>query len=103
MSEPHSAEARRPRRLPIDAGHPGWVMLVGKVLSGSVRLDGALCRGKAKTFDAADEASRRAAVELCSRCPVLNECRLWVASLSPCRRPPGVVGATYRFRGGGTT
>jgi WhiB family transcriptional regulator, redox-sensing transcriptional regulator len=103
MSEPlYSAKAHRQRRLPIDASHPGWLVLMGRVLRGTVRLEGAACRGQWRLFDGVDEASRRAAAELCDECPALSECRQWVRSLSAPQKPPGVTAGQYRFRGGGT-
>ncbi|WP_326547041.1 hypothetical protein QGN32_02170 [Mycolicibacterium sp. ND9-15] len=50
----------RRRRVPVDAGKPGWVMLVATVLHGVPRLDGALCAGQPGIFDAHDAADRDA-------------------------------------------
>jgi hypothetical protein len=93
-----------PRRLPIDAQHPGWLMLMGKMLRDVPRLEGALCADaeRWRLFDAAsgpEGPEARAAVALCARCPALNPCRAWVSSLSPPRKPPGITGGQFRQRG----
>ncbi|MBI5339023.1 MAG: WhiB family transcriptional regulator [Mycolicibacterium rufum] len=62
-------------------------------------LPGARCRGRHHLFDGPQSgedsevvAQRHAqAVGLCQRCPALDRCREWSATLPRTRRPPGVV------------
>ncbi|QRY53383.1 hypothetical protein [Mycolicibacterium septicum] len=68
-------------------------------LAGAPLLDGAACRGQAPGWDGADPADPATAVAIgaCRQCPALAPCRQWVTSLSPSRRPSGVVaGRIYR-------
>lgn len=66
---------------------------------GAPALPGAKCRGKSYTFDEAHPgehpdtvAARHAqALNLCLRCPSLAPCQAWFASLTPARRPRGVI------------
>lgn len=68
-------------------------------LAGAPALPGARCRGKPHLFDPPThgESSETAAARhfqalgLCSRCPALNQCRAWIASLPKGQRPKGVV------------
>ncbi|APE15700.1 hypothetical protein BOH72_11195 [Mycobacterium sp. WY10] len=73
------------------------------LLAGIPDLPGARCAGLADLFEAtvdehgkADtrterEHARIAALRLCNGCPALTPCRAWLDSLSPMRRPRGVV------------
>ena len=79
---------------------PDWVALLEKVLAGAPSLPGAACLNDWQTWDApeaaedpADAAARMAdAAERCVRdCPAFTRCAEWNASLSPGRRPIGVV------------
>jgi hypothetical protein len=60
-------------------------------------LPGASCRGHAELFDVAgrhDPAVERAKA-VCASCPVLGDCRRWLASLPRLARPCGVVAGRY--------
>lgn len=73
-------------------------------LLGAPALPGARCRGRSHVFDPAahDEdpevvqQRHTQAVGLCERCPSLNACTDWVASLKPAQRPLGVVAGQVR-------
>lgn len=62
-------------------------------------LPGARCRGRPHLFDppASGEdpavvAQRHAqALSLCGGCPALAPCQRWVSSLTPAKRPEGIV------------
>lgn len=72
--------------------------LVG-ALVGIPRLDGARCKGRSGTWDlpesdeppARADARLAAAIAECNVCPALADCRKWIASLRPSKRPLGVV------------
>lgn len=63
-------------------------------------LPGAKCRGRSHLFDPATKAEDVTVTEqrhaqallLCSGCPSRRPCREWVDSLTPARKPKGVVG-----------
>lgn len=75
-----------------------WQGLLG-ALAGAPSLPGAKCRGRPHLFDEArpqdDEtvvAARYAqALGLCQRCPARDPCEKWFLSLSPRKRPTGIV------------
>ncbi|MBP2455683.1 hypothetical protein [Mycolicibacterium lutetiense] len=62
-------------------------------------LPGARCRGKHHLFDEADkheapettEQRHAQALGLCRRCPALASCQTWFDTLTPSKRPPGVI------------
>ncbi len=59
-------------------------------------LPGAACVEHLDTFDAcsskaAGPSAYRAAIRVCASCPVLQQCRAWVARLPPRKRPVGVT------------
>lgn len=68
-------------------------------------LPGAECKGRPDLFDEPqpgedehDIAYRhRCALNLCSRCPALDQCRDWVESLRPAQRPIGVIAGQIRI------
>lgn len=68
-------------------------------LAGSVSLPGARCRNRSHLFDAAEPheepetvaARHGQAISLCNFCPSLQKCGDWLDSLSPSRKPSGVV------------
>lgn len=72
--------------------------LLGAML-GAPALPGAKCRGRSATFDPArpgehpDSVGQRhlQALLLCDTCPARPPCEQWLGSLTPARRPPGVV------------
>ena len=51
----------------------------------------AACRGRSNLFDATTTRDQAEALQLCSTCPVLRDCRRYVAGLPLARRPIGVV------------
>lgn len=64
-------------------------------------LRGALCAGSDRWDYDLDQAGEtpterterlERAVAICRRCPVLAQCRSWVETLPPSKRPTGVVG-----------
>ncbi|MEH3129156.1 MAG: WhiB family transcriptional regulator [Mycolicibacterium neoaurum] len=67
-------------------------------------LPGARCRGRAHLFDERhpDENTEVArqrqtqALGLCSRCPALDACRVWLNSLPASQQPSGVVAGLLR-------
>lgn len=73
-------------------------------LAGVPPLPGARCKGHAALFDPArvgEDVSRverrhRVALETCMGCPALGPCRMWLDSLQPRDRPPGVIAGTIR-------
>ena len=66
--------------------------------AGAPSLPGAKCRGTT-IFDEAEPGENPAtvtarhaqALNLCLRCPSLGPCQEWFASLTPARRPRGVI------------
>lgn len=68
-------------------------------MAGVPVLAGALCRGRHALFDPKHEgehddvaATRHLqALGLCQRCPALDACEIWVASLPKSKRPAGVI------------
>jgi hypothetical protein len=58
-------------------------------------LTGAACAGRSDLFDLrpvdSDDRAYREALALCARCPVLDACRAWFASLPAAQRPVGVI------------
>ncbi len=61
-------------------------------------LHGAACRGRAQLFDVADRHDRQGiarAQAVCASCPVLGDCRAWLAGLPRLARPCGVVAGRY--------
>ena len=75
-----------------------WSGFVG-ALAGCPTLPGARCRGRPHLFDEqrpdepADtvQARHTQALSLCNRCPALEDCRAWFATLKPRQRPGGVI------------
>jgi len=73
--------------------------LLAAVLDGLPRLPAAACRDQHTLFDpraeheapAVAEQRHRQAAALCTRCPALDDCRRWIDSLPPSRRPSGVI------------
>ncbi|WP_094287663.1 hypothetical protein [Mycobacterium lehmannii] len=60
-------------------------------------LPGAACKGRGPLFDGETPADRIRAERLCrDACPSLGRCRRWVGSLSPSRRPTGVIAGKFR-------
>ncbi|MDQ1245787.1 MAG: WhiB family transcriptional regulator, redox-sensing transcriptional regulator [Actinomycetota bacterium] len=90
-------------------------MIVGSLFAvlGVPVLPGARCRGRSHLFDEATQgepattvaARHRQAVGLCEHCPALAPCSEWYGSLTPSKRPAGVVAgripAQSPARGGG--
>lgn len=67
-------------------------------LAGIPELRGARCRGQWLIWDeTADPEIIEYAKNQCQACPVLAECRSWVDSLKPTKRPPGVVAGEVRY------
>lgn len=68
--------------------------LLGSLI-GVPQLPGAKCRGRHRLFDVDPISSapqRHAqALLLCDSCPALEPCGRWLDSLTPARRPTGVV------------
>jgi hypothetical protein len=69
-------------------------------------LTGAACVGRSDLFDLrpvdSDDRVYREALALCARCPVLDACRAWFASLPAAQRPVGVIaGRVHKPRGRG--
>lgn len=72
--------------------------LLGSLLGAPV-LPGAKCRGRSAVFDPArpreheDAVAQRhlQALLLCDTCPARLPCEQWLNSLTPARRPAGVV------------
>jgi hypothetical protein len=58
-------------------------------------LTGATCAGRSDLFDLQpvnhDDRAYREALALCARCPALDACRAWFASLPAAQRPAGVI------------
>lgn len=78
-----------------------WVELIGAIVRGQPKLDGALCRGHAPEFDGPeprddpdDTAQRIAfAINVCRCCPALRMCGAWFGALPVSDRPAGIVAA----------
>ena len=68
-------------------------------LAGAPALPGARCRGRSHLFDEANSdesadivaARHRQALDLCGRCPSRQRCGDWLLTLTPAKRPTGVV------------
>jgi hypothetical protein len=72
--------------------------LLDELTHGIPDLRGAACRGHAALFDVADRHDTQAiarAQAVCASCPVLRDCRRWLASLPRPARPFGVVAGRY--------
>ncbi len=62
-------------------------------------LPGAKCRGRSQLFDEQAKTEPHDVVEqrhaqaklLCTVCPAFDPCRRWLESLTPAKRPTGVV------------
>jgi hypothetical protein len=72
-------------------------------ISAAPALPGALCRNRSRIFDEQPhdpngERNEHRALYLCSRCPALNDCRCWLATLPPSARPFGVVAGVVAHR-----
>ena len=94
---------RRARALPGEArdrahtdGMTDWQSLA-QWAAAAPQMSGAACKGRSGLFDwhpLSDphrEADLETALQLCAGCPVLSECRQWVASLEWWQRLTGVV------------
>jgi hypothetical protein len=60
------------------------VDLLATVLDSSPALPGSLCRGRSDVFDvfdAEDDEQLAQAVRICQRCPALDACQDWAATL----------------------
>lgn len=72
-------------------------------LAGVPRLADAACSGRGGMFDERRQDETREgwhsrterAVSICGRCPALAGCRDWLQSLTPARRPHGVVAGLH--------
>jgi WhiB family redox-sensing transcriptional regulator len=68
-------------------------------MAGAPALVGARCRGKGHLFDGPTigeptevmNARHAQALGLCTHCPALQRCREWYSTLTPRKRPEGVV------------
>lgn len=90
-----SASADRRRRA--DAHGPTAISDLLGYLAALPALPGAACKGRAPLFDGETTGDRIQAERLCrDACPSLGRCGRWVASLSPSRRPSGVIAGRYR-------
>lgn len=76
-----------------------WASL-SESLAGVPRLPGAACAGRWDVFDPARDGEdvedlkfrHSAAQRICvTECPCLADCRSWVESLKPSKRPVGVI------------
>lgn len=93
-----TAPAKRRRHMDA-APYGGVVELLAEVLAGQPSLPGAACREHIKLFDAAADGDREAAqeaIEVCGQCPVVEDCRQWIARAYPTRPPPGVWAGRYQ-------
>ena len=87
---------------------PKPVLALVSALGPIPRLDGAACAGRPRLFDERDTSAEppepehaarerhREALAICQRCPALEQCRAWVASLRARDVPPGVTAGTIR-------
>jgi hypothetical protein len=93
-----SARATHHGRIRCDSRRPAWLLLVATIIRSTVRLTDANCIGRAGQFDGdggIDDERTKAALQLCTTCPALPECKTWLTSLPPKARPRGIVAATY--------
>jgi hypothetical protein len=83
-------------------GHPGRIRvrttpeieLLARILAGTPKLDGALCRDRPALFDGQSTEDINSAIELCrSACPCLQTCAAW-ANTTP--HLHGVIGEILR-------
>lgn len=89
---------RTPARRTMSAPE---IELLAEILRGAPRLEGAACRDQPRLFDPRGDgedaevaaARHQQAVGLCRRCPSLDACREWVASLPRSHRPAGIIAA----------
>jgi Transcription factor WhiB len=71
--------------------------LIEAIHDGVPDLERGLCIGQWDLFDdTEDPAAVDQAIELCSQCSVRTRCAEWVNSLTPRRRPLGVVAGEIR-------
>ena len=85
----------RPRRRPTTP--TPWCELTAVILDGMPALPNALCRRTPpQLFDGDTDETRATAIAICQRCPEIQNCRQWVATLPQSRRPSGVVAGKYR-------
>ncbi|MBE7196150.1 MAG: hypothetical protein INR66_27205 [Gordonia polyisoprenivorans] len=76
-----------------------WITLLGVVLNGVPKLDGARCVAHPHLFvERHDDESARTAHQrhdsaraICDSCPCQRPCAEWVASCTPSQRPSGVL------------
>jgi hypothetical protein len=70
--------------------------LLDTLTHGIPDLRGAACRGHPELFDVDRHDPRiEEAKALCADCPVLRDCRAWLASLPRSRQPSGIVAGRY--------
>jgi hypothetical protein len=72
--------------------------LLDELAHGIPDLHGAACRGHPQLFDVADRHDTQAIAQaktVCASCPVLRDCRAWLAGLPRYQRPCGVVGGRF--------
>jgi len=68
-----------------------------EAIAAAPALDRGLCVGQHDLWDETDDpAAVDQAIGLCHQCPVLAQCAEWVNSLSPRKRPIGVVAGAVR-------
>jgi hypothetical protein len=71
-----------------------WEGLVAAIITNTPPLPGALCRRQSVLFDAVNDDHARQAAELCQRCPALQQCGEWAATLKHNQRH-GVLAGQY--------
>jgi hypothetical protein len=66
-------------------------------LAGVPNLPQAACRGEHSLFESPDPLDIDDAIAICARCPALDACQQWYASLAPRHRPTeSTVAGQYR-------
>jgi hypothetical protein len=72
--------------------------LLDELAHGIPNLHGVACRGHPELSDVADRHDQQVIAQakaVCVSCPVLRDCRRWLASLPRAARPCGVVAGRY--------
>ena len=100
MAEAHAPMTSIPA---IRAGAGNAPPDLAAILSASTNLRDGACVGDWATFDpkgeseSPEDAGRRhnRAITICATCPVLAECKAWLAGLPKRQRPSGVIAGRY--------
>lgn len=75
----------------------GWEGLVAAIIADTPRLPDALCRSRPDLFDGEDDEHARQAANICQRCPELQQCGEWAATLKHNQRNGVLAGEHHEW------